>query len=54
MAGRLVAVDGETQILDHRNAAIPFSALHVGNTVEVEGTGRADGSVLARKIKLED
>lgn len=54
VAGRLVAVDGGTQILDHRNAAIPFSALHVGNTVEVEGTGRADGSVLARKIKLED
>lgn len=54
VAGRLVAVDGGTQILDHRNGAIPFSALHVGNTVEVEGTGRADGSVLARKIKLED
>lgn len=54
VGGRLVAVDGGTQILDHRNAAIPFSALHVGNTVEVEGTGRADGSVLARKVKLED
>ena len=54
VAGRLVAVDGGTQILDHRNAAIPFAALHVGNTVEVEGTGQADGSVLARKIKLED
>ena len=54
VAGRLVALNGQTQIRDHRNAAIPFSALSVGNTVEVEGTGQPDGSVLARKIKLED
>ncbi len=54
VAGRAVAVDGHTQILDHKNAAIPFSALTVGSTVEVEGTSQADGSVLAKKIKLED
>jgi hypothetical protein len=53
VAGRTVVVDGRTQILDHKNAAIPFSALTVGSTVEVEGTSRADGSVLARKVKLE-
>ncbi len=54
VAGRLVMVDGQTQFLDHRNAAIAFSALKVGNTVEVEGTGQSDGSVLARKVKLDD
>ena len=54
VAGRAVAVNGNTQILDHKNTAIPFSALTVGSTVEVEGTSQADGSVLAKKIKLED
>lgn len=54
MAGRAVAVDGQTRILDHKNTAIPFSALTVGSTVEVEGTSRADDSVLAKKMKLED
>jgi hypothetical protein len=54
VAGRAVAVDGHTRILDDRNAPIPFSALKVGDTVEVEGTAQADGSVLARKIKLEN
>ena len=53
VAGRAVAVDGHTQILDHKNTPIPFSALVVGNTVEVEGASQADGSVLAKKIKLE-
>jgi hypothetical protein len=54
VAGRTVSVDGHTQILDHKNSAIPFSALAVGNTVEVEGASQADGSVLAKKIKRED
>ena len=54
VAGRAVAVNGNTQILDHKNTAIPFSALTVGSTVEIEGTSQADGSVLAKKIKLED
>jgi len=54
VAGRAVAMDGQTRILDHRNAAIHFSALSVGSTVEVEGRVQTDGSVLARKIKLED
>jgi hypothetical protein len=54
VAGRVVMVDSHTQILDHRNAAVPFSALKVGDTVEVEGVGRSDGSVLATKVKLEN
>ncbi len=54
VAGRTVAVDGHTQILDHQNAPVPFSALTLGSTVEVEGTSQPDGSVLAKKIKLDD
>lgn len=54
VAGRLVMVDAQTRILDHKGAALSFSALKVGDTVEVEGTGQSDGSVLARKIKLDD
>ena len=53
-SGRTVVVDGRTRLLGRRNESIPFSALTVGSTVEVEGTRQTDGSVLARKVKLED
>jgi hypothetical protein len=53
VSGRLVHTDGSTRIR-RRGDSIPFSALAVGQTVEVEGAGQADGSVLARKISLED
>jgi hypothetical protein len=51
--GRLVEVDANT-LIRRRGDPIPFSALQIGNLVEVEGTPRSDGSVLARKITLED
>jgi hypothetical protein len=53
VAGRLVHTDGNTRIRRSGNN-IPFSALAVGRTVEVEGVGQPDGSVFARKISLED
>jgi len=31
-----------------------MSAFKVGGMVEVEGTSRADGSVLAKKIKMQN
>jgi hypothetical protein len=54
VAGRSVATDGSTQVLDRKNTPITLGSLKVGDKVEVEGTSRADGSVLAKKIKLED
>ncbi len=54
VAGRTVVTDGNTRILDKNNASIPFSALKVGQTAEVEGTTQANGSVLAKKVKLDD
>ena len=51
--GRLVAVDGST-VVRRRGESIPFSSLKVGDLVEVEGAPRSDGSILARKITLED
>jgi hypothetical protein len=54
VAGRRVDTDGSTKVLDRKNAAIALSALKVNDKVEVEGTARADGSVLAKKIKLQD
>lgn len=54
VAGRRVDTDGSTKVLDRKNAAIALSALKVNDKVEVEGSARADGSVLAKKIKLQD
>ena len=54
VAGRTVVTDGSTQLLDRQNAPIAMSAFKVGGVVEVEGTSRADGSVLAKKIKQQD
>jgi hypothetical protein len=54
VAGRLVRTSGSTTILDDRNNPIGFGSLRVGQTVEVEGTSQGDGSVAAKKIKIED
>jgi len=47
-------VDAETIILDHRNNAISFADLQVGQLVEVRADRQADGSLLATRIKIED
>jgi hypothetical protein len=55
VAGRAVSTDGSTMYLGRRNEALSASdVLKVGNRVEVEGHTQSDGSVLAKKIKLED
>jgi hypothetical protein len=54
VAGRTVRVDGSTRILGKDKLPVPLSSLGVGDVVEVEGTAQADGSVLARTIKVED
>jgi hypothetical protein len=51
--GRLVHTDDATDIKSHGDV-IALSAVPVGSTVEIEGTSQSDGSVLARKIRLED
>ena len=54
VAGRTVVTDGKTRILDKNNSPIPFSALKVGQKAEVEGRAQANGSVLAKKVKIDD
>lgn len=54
VGGRAVSTDDSTRILDRKNNPIPFSSLKVGDKLEVEGTSRGDGSVLAKKLKLQD
>lgn len=54
VAGHTVVTNGNTKILDQNNAPISFSALKVGQAAEVEGTTQANGSVLAKKVKLDD
>ena len=51
---RKVLVDAFTRILDRNNLAIRLADLKQGDLVEVEGTAQAGGSVLAKKVKLED
>ncbi len=53
VSSRLVHTDGSTRIKQHGDS-VPFSALQVGQTVEVEGNEQPDGSVLARKVSIED
>ena len=55
VAGRSVRTDGSTRYLGNRNEALTATdVLRVGNRVEVEGHTQPDGSVFAKKIKLED
>lgn len=47
-------VDARTVILNHRNQAMSLADLKAGQFVEVRADRRADGSLLATKIKIED
>jgi ribosomal protein L35AE/L33A len=53
VAGRTVHTNGNTKIV-RKDQRIGLSDVKVGATVEVEGARQADGSVLAKKIKVED
>jgi len=52
--GLKFVVNAGTVILDNNNNAIKFSDLRVGLVVEIRADRRADGSLLATKIKIED
>ena len=54
VSGRTVTVDEMTEILGRQNQPIALSDIATGAFVEVEGWMQADGSVLAKKVKLED
>lgn len=53
VAGRTVVTDPSTKFSGEGKVK-SLADLKVGMRVEVEGTAQADGSVLARKIKVED
>lgn len=53
VAGRTVLTDANTKIRQHGDA-VHFSTLQVGQTVEVEGSVQSGGSVLAKKVTIED
>lgn len=54
VGGTTFTVSSTTIVLDRNRAPIPFSSLAVGMTVQAEGRQRPDGTVAAKKIKLED
>jgi hypothetical protein len=53
VAGRLVHTDAGTDIKKHGDH-ITLADIQVGDLVEVEGALQADGSVLARKVRVEN
>jgi hypothetical protein len=53
VAGRQVTTDGSTRI-ERGGDTIALSSIRAGDLVEVEGFTQADGSVRAKKVKLED
>lgn len=53
VAGKTVTTTSATLVFQ-RGAAVTLDAVAVGDVVEVEGAPQADGSILARKITLED
>jgi len=52
--GLKFVVNASTVVLDNNNNAIKFTDLKVGLVVEIRANRRADGSLLATRIKIED
>ncbi len=52
--GLAFLVDQNTVILDNQNTPIRFTDLQVGQIVEVRANRRADGTLLATRVKIED
>lgn len=53
VAGRLVATDSATRI-ERGGDPIALTSIKAGDLVQVEGAQQSDGSVRAKKVKLED
>ncbi len=54
VGGLVFVVNSQTRLLSRRNRTLPLSAFTVGTYVEAEGRLNADGSVRAKKLKMED
>lgn len=52
--GRVFRIDASTRFLGRDNEPIPFETFAVGTFVEAEGHLQSDGTVRAKKLKLED
>lgn len=53
VGGGVVRTDAST-VVRRGDVVVNFTAIAVGATIEVEGVRQADGSILARKIQIED
>jgi len=51
--GKVFVVSAQTEILDDDNNPISFSALNVGDLVDVKADRQSDGSLQARRIRLD-
>ena len=54
VGGRTVRVDASTRLLGRNNETIALSAFKAGDFVEARAIAQTDGSLLAKKVKLED
>jgi hypothetical protein len=52
--GVLVNTNAQTSFLGFQNETVAFSAFAVGDFAEAEGAFQSNGSLLARKVKMED
>ena len=52
--GRTFVVDEQTLLLGRNNESVSFDAFRLGDFIEAEGHGQSDGTLRAKKLKLED
>ncbi len=54
VGGKVFVITETTKFLDDNGNPIPFESLQVGTFIEAEGVEQADGTVIAKKFKIED
>jgi hypothetical protein len=54
VAGKTFKVDASTRLLGQEGATVPLSSFKPGDLVEVEASAQTDGSLLAKKVQLDD
>ncbi len=52
--GRTFVIDAQTQFLGRNNENISFDAFQLGVYIEAEGHSQSNGTIQAKKLKLED
>jgi hypothetical protein len=54
VGGKIFVITESTKFLDDNGNPIPFESFQVGTFIEAEGIEQADGTIIAKKFKIED